>query len=180
MLNSIERLSNAVAEPEILSARGSLTLLAAVMAAGQGRPKDAGQFLTQAGKLATALGPDRNCLWTGFGPTNVVIHAVSAAVIAGQGAQAIDIGMRLDTSRLPAVLVGRRAQVHVDLAAAAMLSGGDRSVSVLHLLEAERVGVEVVYANVQARALLLNLLAKERRAATPGLRPLAERAGLLA
>ncbi|WP_168215284.1 hypothetical protein [Micromonospora sp. MH33] len=50
----------------------------------------------------------------------------------------------------------------------------------LHLLEAERVGAEVVYANVQARALLLDLLAKERRAPTPGLRPLAERAGLLA
>lgn len=81
---------------------------------------------------------------------------------------------------MPTVLVGRRAQVHVDLAAAAVMSSGDRSASVLHLLEAERVAVEAVHANVQARALLLDLLAKERRAATPGLRPLAERAGLLA
>jgi hypothetical protein len=165
---------------DLLSAQGALILLAAVTASGQGNPKEAGQFLAQAGDLAAALGSDRNRLWTGFGPTNVVIHAVSAAVRAGNADQALEIGARLDTSRLPAVLVGRRAQVHVDLAAAALMSSGGRSVSVLHLLEAERVAAEVVHANVQARALLLDLLAKERRAGTPGLRPLAERAGLLA
>ncbi|MGV9805118.1 helix-turn-helix transcriptional regulator [Micromonospora chersina] len=179
VLTSVNRLG-AVANPDLLSAQGALVLLAAVMAAGQGSSKEAGQLLTQAGDLAAVLGSDRNRLWTGFGPTNVVIHAVSAAVRAGNADQALEIGSRLDTSRLPAVLVGRRAQVHVDLAAAAFMSSGDRSVSVLHLLEAERVGAEMVYANVQARALLLDLLAKERRAPTPGLRPLAERAGLLA
>ncbi|SCE69790.1 helix-turn-helix transcriptional regulator [Micromonospora mirobrigensis] len=178
-LVSIDRLGNAAAEPDLLSARGSLMLLAAVMSARQGQAKEAGQFLTQANELARILGSDRNLLWTGFGPTNVAIHAVSAAVVAGNGEQAQEIGVRLDTSRLPAVLVGRRAQVHVDLAAAAMMSSGDRSVSVLHLLEAERLGAEMVYANVQARSLLLDLLAKERRVATPGLRPLAERAELL-
>ncbi|MEU5786797.1 helix-turn-helix transcriptional regulator [Micromonospora purpureochromogenes] len=167
-------------DPDLLSAQGALLLLAAVMTAGQGNPKEAGQLLAQAEALAMTLGSDRNQLWTGFGPTNVVIHAVSAAVRAGNADRALEIGARLDTSRLPTVLVGRRAQVHVDLAAAAVMSSGDRSVSVLHLLEAERIATEVVHANVQARALLLDLLAKERRAATPGLRPLAERAGLLA
>ncbi|MET7965447.1 helix-turn-helix transcriptional regulator [Micromonospora sp. NPDC005305] len=179
VLGSVNRLG-AVDDPDLLSAQGALLLLAAVMAAGKGSSKEAGQFLAQAQDLAAALGSDRNRLWTGFGPTNVIIHAVSAAVRAGNTDQALEIGSRLDTSRLPAVLVGRRAQVHVDMAAAAFISSGDRSVSVLHLLEAERVGAEVVYANVQARTLLLDLLAKERRAPTPGLRPLAERAGLLA
>lgn len=178
VLTSVNRLG-AVDDPDLLSAQGALLLLAAVMAAGQGSSKEASQFLAQAGDLAAVLGSDGNRLWTGFGPTNVVIHAVSAAVRAGNSDQALEIGSRLDTSRLPTVLVGRRAQVHVDLAAAAIMSSGDRSVAVLHLLEAERVGAEVVYANVQARALLLDLLAKERRAPTPGLRPLAERAALL-
>lgn len=179
---SIDRLASArpVTDPDLLSAHGALLLLAAVMAAGQGNPKQAGQFLDSAEVLATRLGGDRNRLWTGFGPTNVVIHAVSAAVRAGNAEHAVEIGTRLDTSRLPPVLVGRRAQVHVDLAAAALMSSGDRSVAVLHLLEAERVAAEMVHANVQARTLLLELLARERRAATPGLRPLAERAGLLA
>ncbi|MFC4145761.1 helix-turn-helix transcriptional regulator [Micromonospora mangrovi] len=180
--SSIERLaaSGSPVGPDLLSARGALLLLAAVMAAGRGSAKEASQLLQEAEGLAAMLGADRNRLWTGFGPTNVVIHAVSAAVRAGNAGQALEIGTLLDTSRLPAVLVGRRAQVHVDLAAAALMSSGDRSVSVLHLLEAERVAAEMVHANVQARTLLLELLAKERRVGTPGLRALAERAGLLA
>ncbi|MFG3582230.1 helix-turn-helix transcriptional regulator [Micromonospora chersina] len=182
VLGTIDRLADAGpgGDPDLLSAQGALLLLAAVLAAGQGNTRAAGQFLTRADGLATVLGSDRNRLWTGFGPTNVVIHAVSAAVRAGNADQALEIGSQLNTSRMPRGLVGRRAQVHVDLAAAALMSSGDRSVSILHLLEAERVAVEAVHANVQARALLLDLLAKERRAATPGLRPLAERAGLLA
>ncbi|WP_244298757.1 hypothetical protein [Micromonospora cremea] len=182
MRTSIARLTTTAppSDPDLLSAHGALLLLAAVMTAGQGNPKEARQLLAQAEGLATTLGSDRNRLWTGFGPTNVVIHAVSAAVRAGNADRALEIGARLDTSRLPTALVGRRAQVQVDLAAATMRSPGDKSVSVLHLLEAERIAAEMVHANVQARTLLLDLLAKERRAATPGLRPLAERAGLLA
>ncbi len=179
---SIDRLASSrpVTDLDLLSAHGALMLLAAVMAARRGDPTQAGQFLTRADGLATTLGADRNRLWTGFGPTNVLIHAVSAAVRAGNADRAVELGTRLNTSRLPPVLVGRRAQVHVDLAAAALMSSGDRSVAVLHLLEAERVAAEMVHANVQARTLLIDLLAKERRTATPGLRPLAERAGLLA
>ncbi|GIJ30127.1 hypothetical protein Vqi01_52890 [Micromonospora qiuiae] len=179
---SIDALGSArpVSDPDLLSVHGALLLLAAVIAGGQGDAKQAGQLLARAEGLATTLGTDRNRLWTGFGPTNVVIHAVSVAVQAGNADQAIQIGTRLDASRLPTVLVGRRAQVHVDLAAAALMLSGDRSVSVLHLLEAERVAAEMVHANAQARTILLDLLAKERRIATPGLRPLAERAGLLA
>jgi transcriptional regulator with XRE-family HTH domain len=166
------------ADPDMLSAHGSLLLLAAMAAAGRGAPKEAGRHLTEADALAEKLGSDRNCLWTGFGPTNVAIHTVSAAVRAGNAGHAVEVGIRLDTSHLPTVLVSRRAQVHVDLAAAAMM-GSDKSAAVLHLLEAERVAVEAVHTNIRARELLLDLLSKERRAATPGLRPLAERAGLL-
>lgn len=178
---SIERLatSGSTTNPDLLSAHGALLLLAAVMAAGRSSAKEAAQRLHEAEGLAALLGTDRNRLWTGFGPTNIVIHAVSTAVQGGNARQALDVGAQLDTSRLPAELVGRRAQVHVDMAAAALISSNDRSVSVLHLLEAERVAAEMVHANVQARTLLLELMAKERRVGTPGLRPLAERAGLL-
>jgi transcriptional regulator with XRE-family HTH domain len=179
---SIDRLSRFARanDADLLSANGALLLLAAVMAARNGDPKEAGRLLAQAEGVAETLGADRNRLWTGFGPTNVVIHTVSAAVQANNPGRALDIGSHLDTSSLPMMLVGRRAQVHIDLAAAVMMSSGDRSVAVLHLLEAERVAAETVHANVQARTLLLDLLAKERRTTTPGLRPLAERTGLLA
>ncbi|MEH0843110.1 helix-turn-helix transcriptional regulator [Micromonospora sp. CPCC 205711] len=178
---SIEGLMSGVgkADPDLISAHGALLLLAAVVAAGRGDPKAVGWYLSEADDLVTQLGSDRNRLWTGFGPTNVAIHAVSAAVRAGNADRAVEVGARLDTSRLPTMLIGRRAQVHVDLAAATMMGSADRSAAVLHLLEAERVAAESVHTNIQARSLLLDLLSKERRAATPGLRPLAERAGLL-
>ncbi|WBB70768.1 helix-turn-helix transcriptional regulator [Micromonospora sp. WMMD812] len=165
--------------PDLISAQGALLLLAAIIAARRGDTKRAGRHLSQAQTVANDLGSDQNRLWTGFGPTNVTIHAVSAAVAAGNAERAIDIGSRLDTSRLPIALVGRRAQVHLDLAEASATGSDGSSLAVLHLLEAERVAPEVLGANVQARSLLLNLLSKERRSATPGLRPMAVRAGLL-
>ncbi|MFC6015212.1 helix-turn-helix transcriptional regulator [Plantactinospora solaniradicis] len=167
-------------DPNLLSAHGALLLLAALIAARQRQTPDANLRLTEAQGLATKLKTDQNRLWTGFGPTNVVIHTVSAAVKAGNRDRAIEIGAMLDTSRLPAALIGRRAQVYLDLAAATAMTSDGGSLAVLHLLEAERVAPESVRVNVQARALLLDLLSKERRAATPGLRPLAQRAGLLA
>ncbi|MEU8390376.1 helix-turn-helix transcriptional regulator [Micromonospora sp. NPDC048843] len=182
LASSIDRLSSGrpATDPDLISAHGALLLLAAVVAASSGEQKAAGRLLSQADRLAAEMGSDRNRLWTAFGPTNVAIHTVSAAVRAGRPDQAIAVALRLDTSRLPTVLVGRRAQVHVDLAAASMMGSADRSAAVLHLLEAERTAAEVVQANMQARELISDLLSKERRSATPGLRPLAERAGLLA
>ncbi|WBB72613.1 hypothetical protein O7602_23345 [Micromonospora sp. WMMD1128] len=178
---SIDHLAvgNPTANPDVLSAHGALLLLAAVMAAGQDNTKESAQYLSQAERLAADLGAERNRLWTAFGPTNVAIHSVSAAVRPRKANHALELGARLDTSRLPSVIVGRRAQVHIDLAAAAFMSSTDRSTAVLHLLKAERVAAETVHANVQARAILLDLMTRERRAATPGLRPLAQRAGLL-
>ncbi|GAB3815098.1 helix-turn-helix transcriptional regulator [Micromonospora zhanjiangensis] len=167
-------------DPDLLSAQGSLLLLAAIIAARQGLAREACLRLTEAQRLAEQLGSDRNRLWTAFGPTNVVIHTLSAAVQRGNPDQALDIATRVDTSRLPSALVGRRAQVHLDLAAATAMTADGGSLAVLHLLEAERIAPETVYANVQARSLLLDLMGKERRTVTPGLRPLAARAGLLA
>ncbi|MEV6372534.1 helix-turn-helix transcriptional regulator [Micromonospora musae] len=165
--------------PDLISAQGALLLLAAIIAARRGDVKQAARHLAQAQMVAADLGSDQNRLWTGFGPTNVAIHTVSAAVAAGNAERAIETAARLDTSRLPIALVGRRAQVHLDLAQATAVGSDGSSLAVLHLLEAERVAPEVLGANVQARSLLLDLLSKERRSATPGLRPMAVRAGLL-
>jgi DNA-binding XRE family transcriptional regulator len=55
---------------------------------------------------------------------------------------------------------------------------GDDSLAVLHLLEAERVAKQAVSRNATARTLLATLLARERKSATPGLRALADRAGV--
>jgi hypothetical protein len=128
--------------------------------------------------MATWLGQDENRLWTAFGPTNVVIHEVSVAVALGQLDKAIRIGELLDTAQLPNPLLGRRAQVHLDLAAASTGRPGGDPYAVLHLIEAERVAPQAVYVNASARSLLTELLGRERRAVTAGLRPLAQRAGV--
>ena len=162
-----------------LSARGALLLLGAIVAGRAGDRGSAAAMLAEADKLATMLDEDRNDLWSGFGPTNVAIHRVSVAVELARPDEAVEYGDRVDTSGLPAALVGRRAQVHLDLAAAFAQLRSD-PVAVLHLLEAERIAPQVIQVNHAARQLLADLLSHERRVATPGLRALAVRAGILA
>ncbi|WP_253886304.1 hypothetical protein [Actinokineospora diospyrosa] len=161
----------------ILSARGSLLLLSAVMAARSEQHRSTRELLTQAHQLADGLGGDGNWLWTGFGRTNVAIHELTVAVQLGDDDQAQELSAALDTDRLPAVLIGRRSQVHLDLSRAAA-NRQDDSLAVLHLLEAERVAKQAVSRIVGAHEVIRTLLGREQRNSTPGLRALAQRAGV--
>lgn len=55
----------------------------------------------EADQAATRLGRDANHLWTAFGPTNVAIHKVTAAMELGDVQIAVDLGPRVDTTGLP-------------------------------------------------------------------------------
>jgi len=165
-------------DADLLSIRGSLLLLAALATAHQGDRRATTRHLTAATVAAERLGRDDNRLWTAFGPTNVAIHRLSAAVTLDRPDQATMIGRRLDSSQLPKPLAGRRAQIHIELATASTRRRTGDARAVLHLLEAERLAPQALRVNVAARSLLTELLGREHRAATPGLRPLAERAGL--
>jgi hypothetical protein len=88
------------------------------------------------------------------------------------------LGEVLDADMLPPILRGRRSQVHLELAWASVRQDDD-SRAVLHLLEAERIASQAVSWNIAARELLTTLLARERKGATPGLRALASRAGIM-
>jgi hypothetical protein len=59
-------------------------------------------------------------------------------VALGDAKRAFQLGEVLYTDVLPQVLRGRRSQVHLELAWASMRQGDD-SLTVLHLLETERV-----------------------------------------
>jgi hypothetical protein len=163
---------------EVLSARGALVLLLAIMAGRRGDAPAAQKWLRNAAQLAERVGKDSNWLWTAFGPTNVAIHELAVRVALGDSRGALALGARIDAEVLPAVLRGRRSQVHLELGWASV-GQGDDSVAVLHLLEAERVAKQAVSRNATARTLLTTLLARERKSATPGLRALAARAGVL-
>lgn len=154
--------------------RGSLLLLLAIMAARRDDRPLATQRLRTASGHASA---DRNHLWTAFGPANVAVHELGVHVALGDTRTAMRLGERIDTTALPAQLKGRRAQIHLELAAAAVGQHADH-LAVLHLLEAERVARQAVARNATTRRLVGELLARER--ATPGLRALAGRAGVAA
>lgn len=164
--------------PAGLSLRGALTLIAAVIAGRRNNRGEAMERLQRAQLLADQLGEDANHGWTAFGPTNVAIHRVSTAAELGDAASAIAQAELVDVSSLPSGLLSRRAQVHIDMAWAYCQRRADAA-AVVNLLEAERVAPQTLRYNVLVRELLREMLKRERRTATPGLRAIAGRAGAL-
>lgn len=166
-------------DPNSLTWRGALTLISAIIAARRDDPHETARRLDHAEDLARRLGADGNIGWTAFGPTNVMIHRVSAAVALDDPREALTTAERIDVTAMPAGLHGRQAQFHLD-SAWAHNSLGEDPLAVIHLLDTERVAPELVRANPNARGLIHDLLKRERRRAVPGLRGLALRAGVAA
>ncbi|WP_239394560.1 hypothetical protein [Frankia sp. CiP3] len=165
--------------PDFLSARGALFLLAAITAAYQGDRAEARRRLACAAEDAKRLGGDGNRLWSGFGPTNVALHALGVSLACDAPTGAVAIGNRIDTSALPSSLVGRRAQVHVDVADAHARLRNDATATV-HVLEIERLAPQVLRFHAQAREVVGTMLRRARGSTLPVLRGVADRAGIAA
>ena len=161
-----------------LTWRGALTLLGSILAAKRHDVRCMAERLDEAEDLAGKLGRDGNIGWTAFGPTNVKIHRVSAAVEVDSPKQAADAVSLVDVDAIPAPLTGRRVQVHMD-SAWAFFKQRDDARAVLHLLEAERSGPEVIKHSAAASTLVGQLMDREKRGRTPGLRLLAQRLGVV-
>ena len=159
--------------------RGALTLIGAIIAAGRGDRGEAGRRLDYAEEIARRRGTDGSIGWTWFGPTNVMIHRVSAAVALGDPRGALATAQHIDLAAMPASLCGRQAQVHLD-SAWAHAEVREDPLAVIHLLDAERVAPDLMLVSPEARGLIRDLLQRERRSVVPGLRGLALRAGVAA
>jgi transcriptional regulator with XRE-family HTH domain len=170
--------SGSVGTQALASLQGALLLTAVIAAARGDDRRESLQRLRQADRIAQQLSEDRNDYWTAFGPTNVRLHATSAAVELGDPDDAIRQGETVDPENFAEGLHGRRSQVHIDLAWAYGQRRNDPA-TVLSLLEAERFAPEVLRFNVTARELIRECLRRERRTAIPHLRGLAERTGVL-
>ena len=164
-LSSSPRRSKAPA----LSVRGGLYLAAATAAAARFDRASADRHLTAARKIAGGVGGDRNDFWSAFGPTNVAIHEVSIAVTFGDAKLALQHGEPLDVDRLGPGLLGRRAQVLLDLARAYGQQRKDAA-AVNTLLRAEQVSRELVRYDPRTNELLTELVRREHRVSTPELR----------
>jgi hypothetical protein len=162
--------------PERLEALGALRLAAASAAAAVADRVTAEAMLAAAGDLAAETG-NVNLLGTAFGPANTVMHAMAAALALGDARAAVEAGEALDPDALPAGCIGRRAQVRLDLARAYAMRKQDAA-AVNMLLAAERLSPDLVRYDARTRDVLGTLLRREHRPSTPGLRPLARRAGI--
>ena len=165
------------ASPAYLSLYGALLLKGAMAAAYQGDPITSRALLNEAASTAARLGTDANHAFTAFGPTNVDVHRVSAAVALGDGGAALQHAKAVHPVQLP--VVERRAQYLVDVARGHGQAGGDDQ-ALRALLTAEHLAPEEVRYQPAARALVAELLHRERAGRKPELRALAERVGAVA
>jgi hypothetical protein len=167
------------ADPRSLTWRGSLMLISSLIAARCQDRLGADQRLGDARQLAERLGADANIGWTAFGPTNVLIHRMSAGVAVEDPQMVLTAAEQVDIRSVPNALRGRQAQFHLDSAWAHVRLVED-PFALIHLLDAERVAPQLVHGNPTAHGLIHDLLSRERRGRVPGLRSLAQRAGALA
>jgi hypothetical protein len=125
------------------------------------------------------LGTDHADLYSIFGPTNVAIHGVQVAVELGNGRDAVGRSQHVNPDRLPSSLIERRGQFLIDLAHGYVLHGDDNN-AVATLLRADQVAPpQEVRLSRDIQHLTRTLLGRKRVDATPGLRELAGRVGLV-
>lgn len=165
-------------DPELVSTVGALWLLAAVIAARRTDKWEALGRLDRAGELADLLGRDANYGWTAFGPTNVAIHRVTVAAELGEPGEALRAAQDVRPSELPEGLVGRRGQLHIDLAWA-YAQGKRDSDATLHLIEAEKIAPETLRYNSLVREHIREMLSRGKSGGTTVLHDLAVRSGVV-
>jgi transcriptional regulator with XRE-family HTH domain len=147
-------------DPEHLSTYGN-TLLAGGEAAAQAGDRGlSDDFYREADRVARLLGQDANHSFTAFGPTNVVVHRVHAAILLGDGERAVRLAKDLDLTQLP--VVERRAHHTMDVAIAyGLIEKPERA---LHaLLMAEQIAPEEVRLDPGAHALVDELGRRRHR-----------------
>lgn len=142
------------ATPEYLSVYGMLHLVGAVASSRREERADTASFLAEADQAAARLGHDANLLWTAFGPTNVNIHRVTAAMELGDIQVAVDLGPRIDTHALP---IERRVRHAIETARAYVRWNRTQAALAL-LLDAEQYAPEQVRYHRLSRILVRELI----------------------
>lgn len=135
-------------DPVALSLLGMLHLRSAIAAARRQDRAATTELLDKADDAARRLGVGVVDVWhTGFGPANVEIHRLSAALDLGDAAWVADRGPRVNTAGLPAE---RRITHLTDFARAlTLLARDDQALDVL--LTAEREAPALVRHSAEVR-----------------------------
>jgi transcriptional regulator with XRE-family HTH domain len=147
-------------DPEALSLFGMLNLRTAVAAARDHDRRTATELLRQADGAAERLGVDANYWQTSFGPTNVQLHRLSAALDLGDVSYVVE-HQDVDAAHMP---VERRVVHLIDIARALTYAGRDDD-ALQRLLSAEREAPTLLRQNIGAREAIKTL---HRRAPVTG------------
>lgn len=140
-------------DPSALSLYGMLYLRTAVAAARRQDRSTANELLERAFQAAQQLGEDGNYWQTGFGPTNVELHRLSAALDLGDIAYVIEHGRSVRPDNLPPE---RQATHLIDQANALSLMAQDEE-ALQCLLDAEQKAAQLVQHSVLAREVVRSL-----------------------
>jgi len=152
---------------EALRILGPLHLRSAILAARGGKADTARGHLAEARRIAESLGSvDGDGGWhqLSFGPSNVGIHEVAAAVELGDGGAAVARGQTLQLPRdLPKIRAG---QHYVDLSRA-QLWAGDRNGALESLYAARKLAPQQTRHMPTTREVVRMLVRSHRRSNEP-------------
>ncbi|WP_380585334.1 helix-turn-helix domain-containing protein [Streptacidiphilus monticola] len=140
-------------DPAALSLLGMIHLRAAIAAARRQDRSVASSLLNRAEQLADQLGSDENFWQTGFGPTNVVLHRISAELDLDNVSYVVAHG-DVNVDHMPPE---RGVSHRIDYARALSLAGR-RDESFAELAKAERVSPQLVRNNPRVRETLRDLI----------------------
>lgn len=145
---------------ETLAVRGQLHLGASVIAARADDASAVDEHIVEASALARQTKDASDVHWLSFGPANVRLHRMSAAVEMGQYDDALKQARAM---RLPVSLAtSRRAHFLVDRARTEMETGHSEA-ALEHLVEARRAAPEQTRYHPGARETIRGLVHLSRR-----------------
>ena len=163
LLADVDRLEPGVGtgSAEYLSLYGMLFLLGSVVAARDGKAGIAQDLLAEGATIAARLGADRNERYTAFGPTNVLLHRISALIEAGNHGGAVEVATHVTPDGLAALPRERRANFLIDTARCSF-QVGQHGPAVVAVLEADGMAAD----EVRCRPLAIDLVRQLSRTPT--------------
>jgi len=148
--------SGGLNEPNSASVYGALVLRAAIAAARMDDRDTASILLDEGERAAARLGHDGNHHWTGFGPSNVLLHRVNVALTLGDAGTAVSLARKVNLERIQ--LTERKVSLYLDVAQAyAQWGRHAQALSALHT--AYSLAPQEVSTRPTARQVVKDLIA---------------------
>ncbi|MPZ27069.1 MAG: helix-turn-helix domain-containing protein [Micromonosporaceae bacterium] len=165
------------ARPGQLSVYGMLLLQGAMSAAKLGDSTTTQDLLSAAEDAAKLLGTDGNYYWSSFGPTNVLLHRVAAAVEMGEGRYAVTTHEQIGADGFAALVPERRVHHLLDMARG-WAQVGDVHRAGEMLVAGDRLAPTELRSRPIAREILGDVLRRTHGEPPPAVCELAEQVGV--